>query len=369
MAEKVTVIRKTGLAKLDAATQALAKATDIKEIKQVRDIAEAVRKLAKTAGAGLDIQNEGAKLKIRAERKGGKILLEKEKAKGGQPYQKSTGTTVVPVETYKDMGFKDKKVPIRWQKEAEIPEEVEKEYFKQAEDKGLEITTAGFMREGKDKRREAERAKKAEEGQKSKPNQKYHVDVADIKTFIPKTRYDFIITDPPYPKKYLELYEVLAQRADEFLVEGGLLIAMCGQSYLDKIIVSMSKHLDYYWTGCYWTPGQPKPLRQRQVNTVWKPLLFFTRKSQSYKGKIFSDVFKSEKSEKDGHDWGQSVSGMYSIISMICLSGQSIFDPFLGAGATGVAALMHKCIFRGIDIDESCVNISKGRMNDYLAKG
>lgn len=95
---KVDVIRTTGLARLDAATQALAKATGIQEIKKIRDVAEAVRKLAKTAGAGLDIQNEGAMLKIRAERKCGEKLKVMEKARGGQPYQKATSDTVSPVE-------------------------------------------------------------------------------------------------------------------------------------------------------------------------------------------------------------------------------------------------------------------------------
>ena len=45
--QKVEVIRTTGLVKLDAATQALVKATSIQEIKQIRDVAEAIRKLAK----------------------------------------------------------------------------------------------------------------------------------------------------------------------------------------------------------------------------------------------------------------------------------------------------------------------------------
>lgn len=366
MAEKVEVIRTTGLAKLDAATQALAKATDIQEIKQVRDVAEAIRKLAKTAGAGLDIQNEGAMLKIRAERKGGEKLKETERARGKRT-DLVTPCYQVDKQTLGEMGI-TKAQSSRWQAEADIPETVQEDYFEQAKEKEIEITTAGFMREGKDKNREAEREDKAKKGQRVKPSQKYHVVVADIKTYQPKKKYDFIITDPPYPKEYLHLYDILAHRANNWLVEGGLLIAMCGQSYLDKIIISMSKHLDYYWTGCYWTTGQPTPLRQRQVNTTWKPLLFFTRKGDKYGGKIFGDVFKSEKPEKERHNWGQSVTGMSSIISMICLQGQSIFDPFLSAGATGVAALMHKCYFSGIDIDENSVNISKERLNDYLAK-
>ena len=124
----------------------------------------------------------------------------------------------------------------------------------------------------------------------------------------------------------------------------------------------MSKHLDYYWTATYLTLGQPTPLRQRNVNSTWKPLLIYSK--GKYKGKIFGDVFRSEKSEKAHHKWGQSVSGMTDIISKICLPGQSVLDPFCGAGTTGVAAVNHGCFFDGVELELEDVNISKGRIDD-----
>lgn len=212
------------------------------------------------------------------------------------------------------------------------------------------------------KKREAEKEKIAKRGKIAGPNEKYHVEIGDIQTYQTRKKFDFIITDPPYPKEYLELYGLLAKRANEWLNPGGLVIAMCGQSYLDRIIALMSTHLEYYWTACYLTPGQPTPLRQKQVNTNWKPLLLFTRKGEKYKGKTFGDVFRSDANDKSKHKWGQSVSGMFSIISSVCRPGQSVFDPFMGAATTGVAALKHNCFFFGIDIDAECVALSKGRL-------
>jgi 16S rRNA G966 N2-methylase RsmD len=205
------------------------------------------------------------------------------------------------------------------------------------------------------------RSDMAKVGKSIPQSDRWHVEVADINTYQTKQKYDFIITDPPYPKEFLPLYEILAKRAKEWLKPEGLLIAMCGQSYLNQIYEMLSTHLKYYWTAAYMTPGQPTPLRQRQVNSTWKPLLIYSP-SDKYKGKIFGDVYTSEKPEKDNHEWGQSISGMSSIISQICLAGQSIFDPFLGSGSTGVAALQHGCLFYGIDIDEQSVNISKKRL-------
>ena len=212
----------------------------------------------------------------------------------------------------------------------------------------------------KKKKRDAERTKLADEGRNVPESDRWHVWQGDINTWAAPQKYDFIITDPPYPKEYLSLYEVLAYRAKEWLKPGGLLVAMCGQSYLNEIYAAMSKHIEYYWTVAYLTPGQSASLWQKQVIPKWKPLLIFS--NGPYAGKMFSDVYESGENDKDLHKWGQSESGMLSIIQGICLPGQSILDPFCGAGTTGVAALKHGCLFDGIDIDEESVNISKGRM-------
>lgn len=212
-----------------------------------------------------------------------------------------------------------------------------------------------------EKRAEA-RSEIASAGAKVKKSDRWQVYQGDISTWKAPRQYDYIITDPPYPKEYLPLWEVLAERANEFLKDGGLLIAMSGQSYLDEIYTMMSKHLNYYWTASYLTPGQPTPLRQVNVNSTWKPLLIYSK--GKYNGKIFGDVFVSDGNEKDFHKWGQSISGMSDIVKKICLEGQYILDPFCGAGTTGIAALRNGCLFDGLELDEQNVNISRGRLSD-----
>ena len=189
---------------------------------------------------------------------------------------------------------------------------------------------------------------------------RYEILTGDMSVIQLDKKFDFIITDPPYPKEYLPLYEVLAKRSQEWLKDDGLLIVMCGQSYLDQILQMMTKHINYYWTCAYLTPGQPTPLKQRQVNTSWKPIFVFGK--ESYSGKIFGDVFKSDAEDKTLHEWQQSVSGMLSIIKQFCLPGQSILDPFCGTGTTGVAALMHECMFAGIEIDSNTADIARKRL-------
>ncbi len=228
------------------------------------------------------------------------------------------------------------------------------------------ITVHQAEKEIKAERTATIRADIATRGAQVPESEKWCIYHDDMTKWIAPRQYDFIITDPPYPKKYLPLYETLAIRATEWLKDGGLLVVMCGQSYLNEIYAMMSKHLTYYWTAAYLTPGQPTPMRQVNVNTTWKPLLIFRK--GDYSGKIFGDVFKSDGNDKDFHKWGQSESGMVDIISKVCLPGQYILDPFCGAGTTGIAAIKHGCLFDGLDMDKENVNIAKGRISDATSE-
>lgn len=237
--------------------------------------------------------------------------------------------------------------------EREAPELVE------AIERG-EMTAHEAQKKIRERERLRERQALAEKASIVPASDKWTVIHADMTTVQLDKQFDFIITDPPYPKEYLHLWRELGRRAAEWLKDGGLLIAMSGQSYVNEIYKILDEYLKYYWTASYLTPGQPTPLRQVNVNSTWKPLLIYSK--GRYNGKIFGDVFVSDGNDKSLHKWGQSESGMLSIVRGICLPGQSILDPFCGAGTTLVAGLQHNCYVTGIDIDEQNIKITKGRL-------
>ncbi len=88
---------------------------------------------------------------------------------------------------------------------------------------------------------------------------------------------DAIITDPPYGKKWLSVYEELAQLAPKALKKDGLLAVLCGQAYLPEILAAMTPHVAYCWTMAYLTPGgQSASLWWlEKSNTFWKPVVLF----------------------------------------------------------------------------------------------
>lgn len=358
------------LVQFNKAKKELALATDIDEVKDIRDKAEALRLYAKQHGETLEMQNGCAEIKLRAERRAGEILKEQDKDTGGG--DTSGGRRMKPPQEppkLSDLGI-SKTQSSHWQQVADIPEKVFEKHISDIKIKKNELTSKGVQVVAKkiktEKRNKEKREAIAKEVQSIKKSDRWNIYQADIKDWQSQKQYDFIITDPPYKKEFLPLYETLSIKASEWLKDGGLLIAMCGQSHLNIIYEMMSKNINYYWTAAYLTPGQPTPIRQRNVNTTWKPLLMFSK--GKYTGKIFGDVFKSDGNDKSHHEWGQSISGMFSIIKMICLENQSILDPFCGAGTTGIAALMQGCLFDGVELEKKNVEISTARLADYDAK-
>lgn len=199
----------------------------------------------------------------------------------------------------------------------------------------------------------------------------------------PANSVDAIITDPPYPAKFLELFgrtppqvdpdtmighynefegDGLAEIAHRILKPGGICAVMVGQSYLPEIIARLSDSLTYHWVISYETPGgQSVQLWDRKVNTFWKPVLIFTK--GEYAGDWFGDVAKSAVNDNDKHHhhWGQSESGMANLIDRLTKPGHLICDPFLGGGTTAVVAHALGRRFVGCDIDEACVETATAR--------
>ena len=174
---------------------------------------------------------------------------------------------------------------------------------------------------------------------------------------------DAIITDPPYPAEYLPLLSDLSKLGERILRSGGICAVMIGQSYLPEVYRRLGEHLHYWWTIAYLTPGgQSAQIWDRKVNTFWKPVLIFGR--GNYEGDWYGDVAKSptNDNDKNHHHWGQSETGMANIIERITQPGQTIVDPFLGAGTTGLAAIRLGRRFIGCDIDPEHVGTARLRI-------
>lgn len=177
---------------------------------------------------------------------------------------------------------------------------------------------------------------------------------------------DVIITDPPYPKEYLDCWTKLAQFAAAKLKDGGVLVAMSGQSYLPEVYKNMTiEGLNYYWTCCIHTPGMSANMRQKRLNSNWKPLLFYVKGDYTrtfLNTDIFVSEYKDTNSSQTYHKWGQSYPLTKSIVEKFTYTSDIICDPFAGGGTTLLAGLELKRKVIGVEIENSNYKIVLDRI-------
>jgi len=175
---------------------------------------------------------------------------------------------------------------------------------------------------------------------------------------IPDGSIDCIITDPPYPKEFIDCWSKLSRFASRVLKPNGYCVAYSGQMNLPDVIDRMRENLDYYWTMAVYHEGQTQIVNGVNMMCRWKPVLVF----QNGKKKIsntFQDYFISEKREKQGHDWQQSISGVSYLIEHFTNEGDVICEPFAGSGTTIKAAQELRRGIIAAEIDEETYNIAR----------
>jgi ParB-like chromosome segregation protein Spo0J len=199
--------------------------------------------------------------------------------------------------------------------------------------------------------------------------------VADIRDGLPwvaDNSVDLIVTDPPYAKKYMELYSSLASLAGRVLRDGGSLLCMTGQANLPEVMrrLCAEEQLRYHWAISYLTTkGGSTSLSWLCVSPYWKPILWFCK--GAYKGEFQTDVLEAPADysrDKEYHKWGQSVGAFETLIEHWSLPGQLVLGPFLGGGAAAVAAMRRRRRFIGSDISEECIETTQERMVTELAE-
>jgi hypothetical protein len=131
------------LAVLDHASRILAEAKSLDEIKTIRDRAEAARTYVKAARLGLELQNRAAEVKLRAERKAGKLLASLG-LRGGDRRSKRRHAAL----KLEELGI-SRDQSRRWQRVAAVPENEFKQFLESANLLGQEVTSAALLRIGR----------------------------------------------------------------------------------------------------------------------------------------------------------------------------------------------------------------------------
>lgn len=180
---------------------------------------------------------------------------------------------------------------------------------------------------------------------------------------IPDNSISLILTDPPYPKEFLPLWEDLAKEAKRILKPSGFLISYSGQNYLPEIFEMLTKHLNYYWLGSLYHSGSLGQRFEVNMHNRAKPILFFQKPPYKKQIEWLEDVIKSPAPDKDLHEWGQSVEPFEKLMNIFSQPGDMICEPFFGGGAVIEAAIKTKRNIIGYEISDKYFNLVKNRLN------
>jgi len=235
-----------------------------------------------------------------------------------------------------------------------------------------ELPVAKILKEIKRAERKEEAEKRWQLSANYKPNKDIQIVHDDFYKWcadnLEDHSIDLILTDPPYPKEYLYLWEQLGEVAKRVLKvggkntdeKGGYLIAYSGQQYLDVVMNLLSKNLSYTWTIGLKHSGPTQLINARNLVCGWKPILVYRNgipgNIHSWTGSALVDFIDDDYREKEFHDWGQGKSAVGYLMRTFSKPNDLVLDPFVGGGTTLVVAaqLRRRCI--GIEIDKKQIN-------------
>lgn len=183
---------------------------------------------------------------------------------------------------------------------------------------------------------------------------------------------DAIITDPPYESAYWDdtdsVYDRLGALAAKLLKPDGILAVMTGTraDLVDAVDQQIREWMRRRHRAVYLVPGQRWRDNQARVATGYKPILIYSRLDADPASLrwILDDVFTSDATRQDDghHRWGQTESGMASIVERLSEPGALVVDPFIGGGTTAVVCKSLGRRFVGTDIDPAAVDTTRTRL-------
>jgi ParB family chromosome partitioning protein len=173
---------------------------------------------------------------------------------------------------------------------------------------------------------------------------------------------DLVLTDPPWDKDFVHRLHDIAVLAQRVLKPGCPCLVLTGQLRMPDVLRAFDGTLRYTWTLAYLTADQACPPGKVRASG-WLPLLFFVKQGYDRIGGLASDVVME--GCHDGprlHPWQKDDVVLRQVIEMFSGAADLVFDPFLGSGTTGAAALQAGRRFVGIDVDRDAVRLASRRL-------
>lgn len=169
------------------------------------------------------------------------------------------------------------------------------------------------------------------------------------------------------------------EEAARVTIPGGSIIVFMSIIKVETIIRLAVKHGFYYKTTGIWHKLNPMPrnMNLHFINSTETWIYFVYKKHTgtfNNKGKAIHDFFETSVTPAGERRYGKHptqkpVSLLEKMILLLSNENEVVFDPFMGSGSTGVAAIKNNRIFIGSEINPEYCNISELRLESVTRNG
>ena len=203
-------------------------------------------------------------------------------------------------------------------------------------------------------------------------------DCLELMKEIPDGSVDMVLTDIPYGEvnqKSSGLRKLDRGNADtcnfdvnvavdDFVrIARGSFYVFCGTEQISLITAAFKRH-KLTTRVCAWEKSNPSPMNGSRLWLSGMEFCVFARKPKAtFNEHCQKALWKFPVGRSKIHPTEKPVSLMSRLIAASSNEGDTVLDPFMGSGATGVAAKNLNRSFIGIELDETYFNIAKERID------
>lgn len=211
----------------------------------------------------------------------------------------------------------------------------------------------------------------------------YHADCLDVIQKIAFGNIDAVITDPPYGvmlgevsngqarEKNQQPYTTFSDTPEYVRSHVVPIIEQCIKRFSRVIVTPGNRNLWKYPQpddiGCWYVPAATSVAKWGFA--CMNPILYYGKSPRAGKGDTPNSVnMQAVKDKTIAHPCAKPVKFMEWLVIKGSFPGDTILDPFMGSGTTGVACVQTGRRFVGIEIDEGYFQIAKAKIEEALSK-
>lgn len=220
----------------------------------------------------------------------------------------------------------------------------------------------------------------------------YLGDCMDIMKTIEDKSIDLVITDPPYKietsggglytqadKQYVKELNSMKDGFSEDVLDELCRIMkkiniyfFCSQKQIIPLLDYFVKKKKCNWNLLTWHKTNPVPACGNKYLTDTEFILFFREKGVKVYGNYntkftyYVTPLNQKDKKKYGHPTIKPQEILLNLVTNSSQEGDTVCDPFMGSGSTGVACKNLNRDFIGIEVDNNWYRIAQNRINEEI---